>query len=214
MKRQIEGVSEQIISSAQSEFLDKGFVDASLREIASRCGVSTSSIYTRFKDKAGLFDAVVSHVVQELNSWYTSNQEEFQENCPLSTEDSNKKVKEMFLFSGEKINFFIDYIYDNLKIFQILTMKSEGTRYSNFINDYVEMDVEFTVQFLHSIGSDILESGLLTQELLHILSSSLYVGIFETVIHGMSREDAHTHIKKLRRFFVCGWKDLFECNGI
>lgn len=214
MKRQIEGVSEQIISSAQSEFLDKGFVDASLREIASRCGVSTSSIYTRFKDKAGLFDAVVSHVVQELNSWYTSNQEEFQENCPLSTEDSNKKVKEMFLFSGEKINFFIDYIYDNLKIFQILTMKSEGTRYSNFINDYVEMDVKYTVQFINSLGSNIISTGLVTPELLHILSSSLYVGIFETVIHGMSREDAHAHIEKLRRFFVCGWKDLFDSQGI
>lgn len=214
MKRQVEGVSEQIISCAEREFLNKGFADASLREIASMSGVSTSSIYTRFKDKAGLFDALVSSVIQELKSWYSSNQIQFQKKSFLTTEDSNKRVKDMFLFSGDKIDFFLDYIYDHLTVFQILIMKSEGTRYSNFVNDFVEMDVKYTIQFINSLGSNLLESKVVTPELLHIITSSLYVGIFETVIHGMSRKDAHAHIKRLRRFFVCGWKDIFDSHEI
>ena len=32
MKRQIEGVAEQLLDCAAKEFLDKGFADASLRE--------------------------------------------------------------------------------------------------------------------------------------------------------------------------------------
>lgn len=36
MAKQIEGVSERILSCARAEFLDKGYTDASLRVIAHR----------------------------------------------------------------------------------------------------------------------------------------------------------------------------------
>ena len=55
MAKQIEGVSEKIIAAAKQEFLEKGYVDASLRTIASAAGTSTNSIYVRFGDKEGLF---------------------------------------------------------------------------------------------------------------------------------------------------------------
>ena len=77
MKRQIEGVAEQLLDCAAKEFLDKGFADASLREIAKQCGVSTHSIYTRFQDKAGLFDAVVEQTLKDIEdlkrSFYERN---------------------------------------------------------------------------------------------------------------------------------------------
>lgn len=38
MAKQIEGVSEKIIAAAKQEFLEKGYVDASLRTIASAAG--------------------------------------------------------------------------------------------------------------------------------------------------------------------------------
>ncbi|WP_353096143.1 TetR/AcrR family transcriptional regulator [Tissierella praeacuta] len=208
MKRQIEGVAEQILECAEIEFLEKGFMDASLRDIAKSCGVSTSSIYTRFVDKAGLFEAVVSPVINELKLWYVDKQEEFHQ------ADANIQVRDMFLYSNDKINFFLDYLYDNFTIFKLLTTKSEGTKYSTFINDFVEMDVEYTLKFVESIGSDVISSRRITPELLHILSSAMYAGIFETVIHDMSKEDARTHVKKLRRFFVCGWKDIFDNSDI
>ncbi len=208
MKRQIEGVAEQILSYAEKEFMEKGFMDASLRDIAKYCKVSTSSIYTRFGDKAGLFEAVVSPVIDELNSWYTGKQEEFHQT------NANIQVRDMFVYSDDKIYWFLDYIYDHISIFQLLTLKSEGTKYSSFINDFVDTDVKYTVKFIQTTGSDVISSGRITPELLHILSSALYAGIFETVMHNMSREDAHIHVKKLRRFFVCGWKDIFDNNDI
>nr|MCR5213479.1 TetR/AcrR family transcriptional regulator [Eubacterium sp.] len=45
-----EGYDERIIECAEKEFLEKGYNDASLRRIANSAGVSTSTIYTRFKD--------------------------------------------------------------------------------------------------------------------------------------------------------------------
>ncbi len=48
-----------ILSCAKKEFLEKGYKDASLRVIAQEAGTSTGSIYTRFGDKEGLFEAIV-----------------------------------------------------------------------------------------------------------------------------------------------------------
>ena len=55
MASRIEEFDEVILCHAKEEFLEKGFADASLRTIAQKAGVSTSTIYTRYSDKEGLF---------------------------------------------------------------------------------------------------------------------------------------------------------------
>ena len=42
---------EKILPAAKEEFLEKGFEQASMREIASRAGISAAGIYRHFKDK-------------------------------------------------------------------------------------------------------------------------------------------------------------------
>ena len=59
MASRIEGFDEKILSCAKEEFLEKGFMKASLRNISAKSEVSTNSIYTRFKDKEGLFSTIV-----------------------------------------------------------------------------------------------------------------------------------------------------------
>ena len=70
MRHEKTGVTEALIKSARREFLAYGFNDASLRRISADSGVSTNSIYTRFKDKAGLFEAVVSTAADSLMELY------------------------------------------------------------------------------------------------------------------------------------------------
>ena len=66
LAKQIEGVYEAILACAKREFLEKGYKDASLRTIAREANTSTGSIYTRFRDKEGLFKAVVEPAVEEM----------------------------------------------------------------------------------------------------------------------------------------------------
>ena len=53
MAKQIEGVSERILSCARAEFLDKGYTDASLRVIAAAAETSTNSIYGPLQGQGG-----------------------------------------------------------------------------------------------------------------------------------------------------------------
>lgn len=77
MAKQIEGVAERIIAAAKQEFLDKGYVDASLRTIAAAADTSTNSIYVRFGDKEGLFSAIVEPVLSEMTERFIHIQERF-----------------------------------------------------------------------------------------------------------------------------------------
>lgn len=67
MSKPLEGVSEKIETCAKKEFLEKGYVDASLRNIAAKAGTTTGSIYSRYGGKEGLFSAIVEAVAEELS---------------------------------------------------------------------------------------------------------------------------------------------------
>lgn len=204
MAKQIEGVYERVLEFAKAEFLEKGFKEASLRTIAKNADTSTGSIYTRFSDKEGLFNAVVLPVISEFKKWFWQEQEAF------NKYPNDHKKKDAFEYSTDKVKTFVDYIYDHFDVFKLLITCAEGTAFSDFIHDIVEVDVEYTIKFIESTGNDALSSGRATTELLHILSSSFYSGLFETVVHDMSREDAYVYVKQLREFFQCGWTNIFK----
>ena len=77
MAKQIEGVAERILTAAKQEFLEKGYVDASLRTIAAAADTSTNSIYVRFGDKEGLFSAIVEPALSEMTERFIKIQEQF-----------------------------------------------------------------------------------------------------------------------------------------
>lgn len=55
-----------LLEAASDLFLEVGYEAASLNQVVARAGGSKSSIYTYFRDKAGLFEAVVEDMVEKL----------------------------------------------------------------------------------------------------------------------------------------------------
>ena len=46
------------------------------------------------------------------------------------------------------------------------------------------------------------------KDLAHMLASAMFNGMFEVVMHDLSREDARQYILKLQEFFNAGWDKL------
>ena len=53
----------KILDSAMAEFLEKGFMNASLRTIAANAGVTTGAMYRHFKNKDSFFCALVDDAI-------------------------------------------------------------------------------------------------------------------------------------------------------
>ena len=82
MSKPLEGVSEKIETCAKKEFLEKGYVDASLRNIAAKAGTTTGSIYSRYGGKRRTFSAIVEAVAEEFVRMFRGIQEKVSSDGP------------------------------------------------------------------------------------------------------------------------------------
>ena len=202
MAKQIEGVYEMILTCAQQEFLNKGFQDASLRTIAQEADTSTGSIYTRFGDKEGLFKAIVEPVAAEMKQMFVSIQETFH------SFDADTQRNETGKFSDDCMEQIIDFIYDHFDTFRLLLDSAYGTLYQNYVNELVDIEVQYTCKYLQVTGNESVASGQLTTDLMHIMTTAFMNGLFEVVRHGMSREIAHRYIGKLNEYHRAGFETI------
>lgn len=203
MAKQIEGVYERLIACAKDEFLEKGYNDASLRTIAAKAKTSTNSIYVRFGDKAGLFEAIVQPVVDGIIALFCGIQEEFHGFDP---ETQREQVND-YSFSG--MARILDYMYDHFDAFRLLLDASYGTRFQNFVDELTRIEVEYTYKYMEAVGCPGVENGELTEEFLHIVTTAYFEGIFEVIRHQMDRETAGKYVLMLERYHAAGFDTFF-----
>lgn len=204
MANQIEGVTERLLQCAIEEFMKYGYAEASLRRIAAAAETSTSSIYVRFNDKAGLFSAIISDACDSFLMGYQQDVEDF------NRLNEQMPVEEMFDYKIVRMRKKIDSIYQKHDAFKLLMTKAESSMFSGFLHRLADMECEQTERYLNAIHSNALTSGTLSRDLMHTLCSSYWSGIFEIVAKDMTREEAQSYYLSLRRFYMCGWKDLLQ----
>ena len=204
MARREEGVTERLIESARVEFLEKGYDGASLRSIADRAGSSKGAIYIRYADKADLYAAVVKPAADGLIECLASTFGEF------GRIPADEQEIRMHSFADDGIAKMIDYIYDHFKDFEILVCSGEESLYSSLMDRLVELDTETTYRYIEAVGNDAVETGRLTPEIMHMINTACFTGIFEIVRHGMDREAAKHYVYRLCRFYRAGWSTIFH----
>ena len=65
-KRDAEASKALIISSAIQLFSQKGYASASMDELAKLCGLNKAMVFYYFKNKKGLYEAVMAQVLEEI----------------------------------------------------------------------------------------------------------------------------------------------------
>lgn len=203
MAKQIEGVSERILACARGEFLDKGFTGASLRTIAAAAGTSANSIYVRFGDKEGLFSAIVEPVLNEMTERFLKILEEFHQM------DRAEQAAHMAQYADGDTLELVEYMYEHLDEFRLLLDASYGTRFHNFVDALVRIEVEYTGKYIEIVGYPAQLGDALTEKLLHIVTTSRFESIFEVIRHGMSRAEAIEYIRLLSRYHRAAFFAIF-----
>ena len=193
---------EKIQEAALAEFLKKGFLGASLRQIVKNAGVTTGAFYGYFSSKEALFTAIVEPHASMLMSRFMEAQTTFAE---LPEEE---QPKHMGVESRDHVAWMVGYICQHREPVKLLLCCAEGTSYEHFVHNMVEVEVEYTLQYmevLRRLGKDIPE---LDKSLCHIIASGMMSGIFEIVVHDMPREQALRDVDQLRDFYTAGWLKL------
>ena len=195
---------ENIQRAALTEFLDKGFLGASLRQIVKNAGVTTGAFYGYFSSKEALFNSIVEPHAVALMGRFMESQTTFAD-LPEVDQPAHMGVE-----SAAYAHWMVDYICSHSEPVKVLLTRAEGTGYENFIHNMVEIEVDATLHYmevLRRLGRQVPE---LDRALCHIAASGMMNSIFEVVIHDMSREKALSYVDRLREFYTAGWKKWME----
>ena len=202
MEEKYTATLERIQEAALTEFLEKGFLGASLRQIVKNAGVTTGAFYGYFSSKEALFASIVEPHATALMGKFMEAQTSFAE-LPESEQPAHMGVE-----SGTYVDWMVDYICRHREPVKLLLCRAEGTSYERFVHNMVEVEVEYTLQYmevLRRLGRDI---PALSQSLCHIIASGMFNGLFEIVVHDMPREQAHLYMSQFRTFYTAGWLQL------
>ena len=193
-----EKLAADLLEAGKKEFLAHGFQGASLRDIAASLGVTTGAIYRYYTDKAELFSALVEKPARELEERYRAAQKEFADQ-PL--QDQLTELPEV----SDENSWIMEFIYDNFDAFKLIVCCSAGTGYEHYLDTLVEIEANSGRALLERMEEAGQQIHQIDDALIHIVSSALFNGIFETVRHDMPRDKAFVYLNDLKEFYSAGW---------
>ena len=193
---------ERIHQSAKKEFLEKGYKDASLRNIVKSAGMTTGAFYGYYKSKEELFEALTGEHYEYLITRFRKAQQDF----ALLPHEQQPEV--MGDISGMCMFDMLHYAYAHLEECKLILCCSEGTKFSGLIDEMVEIEIEGT----HAYQKVLEELGRPSPEidpvLEHILITGMFHTFFELVIHEMPLSDAENYVREMRAFYTAGWMKI------
>lgn len=112
---------EKIQQAALTEFLDKGFLSASLRQIVKNAGVTTGAFYGYFSCKEALFASIVEPHAAALMGRFMEAQTSF------AGRPEAEQPEHMGEDSESCLDWMVDYICQNREPVKLLLCRAEGT---------------------------------------------------------------------------------------
>lgn len=203
MKSDIQ-TREKLLEAAKKEFMDKGYMGASLRNICKEAGVTTGALYFFFKDKEDLFGSLVEEPLQQMqdhmNQHYEWEMKDFKQPV-IEKHDFNEDVK---VARG-----IVDYLFQHHDIFTLLLTKSNGSKYENCTDIFVEI-----TQAQYRIHADKLSTyynvDRISDYMIHWISHLQIFSFVQLIKHNITREEAEEQIDAIIKFLTNGWFGMYQ----
>ena len=184
----------KLLESAKKEFLEKGFMGASLRTIAANAGVTTGAMYRHFKDKDDFFcalvDPAIETTIQTVSLADSSHHLDF--GNPLSQEHFDVESKET--------NNFLNYIYDNFDIFTLLLTKASGSTHEHFQEEICELYTKNCEQTFNWMYKNKISTKKIDKMTIHFIASTVINAFVEIITHKMSKKAAFQYIQNIEEY--------------
>lgn len=189
----------RLIKAAREEFIEKGYINASLRNICRNAGVTTGALYFFFQDKDDLFDAVVGRPLAELDSTVGDHLRKEAEDGfdPLDEEtdlqDSRMIVEILFKYKAE---------------FILLLTKAQGSKYEN-IKDRLIAEMERHYAVLARDLHEKLNYKKVDEYMIHYMTHIQIESFMYLLTHSRDFEEAMAELPEVVRHLRAGGMSVF-----
>lgn len=190
---------ERILDCALQEFKQYGYQNANMRRIAQTAKATTGALYNHFANKAVLFDALVQGPAEDmLGQFQELHRQTVQQTADISGGDWEDAGR-----SGA--DWMLDYIYEHMDAFRLIFCHSEGTQWSGYLEQLIEIEEQAYRTYFDALG----KPGKQVEDFfLHITSASGFQYMVEIVAHDLPYEKAVAVMNNLKRFSLAGWHEM------
>lgn len=194
----------RLLASAKAEFMEKGYMQASLRSICKDAGVTTGALYFFFQDKEDLFAAIVEEPLNALlhvmKAHYQTEKEQAKQGIIL-----NKDFSEDLDIARQVIHF----LYLHYDEFILILKKSQGSRFEDSFERFVAITEEHYRGLLDKLA-EITGEVKMDRYMLHWMAHMQMDIFVHMLTHEESEENAAKNMADIMNYLIKGWAGIFE----
>lgn len=196
---------KKLLASGKAEFLEKGFMKASLRNICRNAGVTTGALYFFFQDKEDLFASIVEKPLEKLYQVISHHfqEENDLERIPLTYARQNHEED---LRSSLEI---IELLFQYREEFILMVFKSQGTRFEQTVDKLVVLSQEQYTN-MAAIFSAQIGCPKVDPSTIHWVSHVQIEAFLYVLSHADTVEEAKKDITPIISYLTAGWYGLFQ----
>jgi Transcriptional regulator len=193
----------KLLASAKKEFMEKGYMQASLRTICKEAGVTTGALYFFFQDKEDLFASLVEIPLNKL--FEIMNHHYAQE---ITQAEKGLIMTQDFSDDFEAAKQIIHYIFQYQEECRLILIKSQGSRFEHAIDKFVEItEKHYRIlfdQIAEQIGREKADDFII-----HWMAH-MHIDIFVHMLtHEESEQAAQQHVEKIIKYLISGSFGMF-----
>lgn len=193
---------KHLLECAKKEFLEKGYMKASLRNICKEAGVTTGALYFFFKDKEDLLAELVEEPRRQL---YAVMEEHYA--AEMRNEDQVAQLELADDGDLEASREIIRRMYANRDTFLLLLTKSQGSRFETWLEEVVDISEQqyrrLCDMVTNATGKPRIDDYM-THWMAHIMVDT-FVHLF---LHETEESVALKHVDALTRYLIRGWMGM------
>lgn len=192
-------LDDKIIHAAGDEFLEHGFLAASMHKIADRAGVTTGALYTRYKNKDALFGSLLGEFFSVIQDCSESASQKY-----YGAEESGSTADFLAAMEFEE-QMYLNLLFEHYEACVLLFCKSHGSSAEESLNTMISHKVTTTVDFLEKTATH-----PVNREAVRLLMEANF-HIYRKIIEaGYGKAEAVSCMKEVQPFLHAGWKELYE----
>lgn len=205
--KQDKETKNKLLASARTEFREKGYANASLRNICRNAGVTTGALYFFFKDKADLYDSLVKDIVGTIfavmHGHFAGESEQVEAGAlgHLDEVDTLRHFEDT-----EKV---IHLMYEHRDDVRMLLTKSQGSSYEGVLDSFIETaekhNKAMARQMERANPGKRIDDGLI-----HWLTHQQIEAFVYMITHIEDERQAMVFMKQSIAFMLAGWYGLFN----
>lgn len=186
--------------------MEKGYMNASLRNICKNAGVTTGALYFFFEDKADLFQAITKETVAGL---YQIMQKHYQDEVQMG--DNGMSAAEMLAEHNQDFQdatMFIHQMYLHRDEVLLILTKSQGSGLENIADKFIEAS-EKHLTVLAKQMQLMYPGKVIDKNFIHWLAHMQIDAFIYMITHIEKEEEASIFIRQMVEHMTAGWTGLF-----